>query len=195
MALPQENRYTLADALSWDEQERIELIDGYPVMMAPPSRAHQEASISLSTQLHNYLTGKKCRVYHAPFAVRPFERNGDYPEDVDTLVEPDITVVCDPSKLDDIGCKGAPDLVMEILSPSTQRHDKLTKFNLYQRAGVREYWIVDPASKSVQVFVLEDGRYAATDFGQAGDKLKVTILEDCVIDLSQVFPESNSGQG
>ena len=110
-------------------------------------------------------------------------------QDVDTLLEPDISVICDPSKLDDIGCKGAPDLVMEILSPSTQRHDKLTKFNLYQQAGVREYWIVDPASKSVQVFVLEDGRYAAKDFGAAGDKLNVNIFEDCVIDLSQVFSE------
>lgn len=189
MPLPQENRYTLADALSWDEQERIELIYGYPMMMSPPIRIHQKVSGELFGQLRNYLKGKKCEVYHAPFAVRPFERGGDDPEDVDTLVEPDITVVCDPSKLDDIGCKGAPDLIMEILSPSTQRHDKLIKFNLYQRAGVREYWIVDPASKSVQVFVLEDGHYAAKDFGTAGENLKVNILEDCMIDLSQVFSE------
>lgn len=106
------------------------------------------------------------------------------------MVEPDITVVCDPSKLDDIGCKGAPDLVMEILSPSTQRHDKLTKFNLYQRAGVPEYWIVDPTNRSVQVFVLEDGHYAAKDFGTVGDSLKVNVLDDCTIDLAQVFSES-----
>ena len=98
-------------------------------------------------------------------------------------------MVCDPSKLDDTGCKGAPDLVMEILSPSTTRHDRFTKFNLYQRAGVREYWMVDPVEKSVLVFVLEDGRYAAKDFGAAGDRLRVNILEDCTIDLSQVFPE------
>ena len=105
------------------------------------------------------------------------------------MEEPDITVVCDSSKLDDIGCKGAPDLVIEILSPSTQRHDRLTKFNLYQRAGVREYWIIDTSSKSVQVFVLEDGRYTAKDFGTAGDKLKVNVLEDCTIDLAEVFLE------
>ena len=189
MALPQENRYTLADALTWDEQDRIELIDGYPVMMAPPVRVHQEISGELFGQLRDYLKGKTCKVYAAPFAVRLFEREGDFPEDVDTLVEPDITVVCDPSKLDDTGCKGAPDLVMEILSPSTQRHDKLTKFNLYQRSGVREYWIVDPASKSVQVFVLEDGHYAAADFGMAGDTLKVNVLEGCAIDLTSVFAE------
>ena len=190
MALPAEKeRYTLADALAWDEQDRIELIDGYPVMMAPPNRAHQKVSRELFGQLYNYLKGKKCEVYAAPFAVRPFEEDGDRPEDVDTLVEPDISVVCDPSKLDDTGCKGAPDLVMEILSPSTMRHDRVTKFNLYQRAEVREYWIVDPASKSAQSFVLEEGRYTAKEYGTVGDAVRVNVLKDCTIDLSQVFPE------
>lgn len=189
MPLPQENRYTLADALAWDEQDRIELIDGYPVMMAPPSRTHQGAVTALVGQLYDYLKGKTCKVYAAPFAVRLFERDGDRPEDVDTLVEPDVSVVCDASKLDDIGCKGAPDLVMEVLSPSTARHDRFTKFNLYQRAGVREYWIVDPAGKSVQVFVLEDGHYAARDFRSAGETVRVNVLEGCTIDLTPVFPE------
>jgi len=189
MPLPLENRYTLADALTWDEQERIELIDGYPVMMAPPTRAHQKIVSELNRQFGNYLQGKRCEVYPAPFAVRLFEQNDDSPENVDTLVEPDITVVCDPSKLDNIGCKGAPDLVVEILSPSTARHDRVTKFNLYQQAGIREYWIVDPDGKSVQVFVLENGHYAAKDFGTVEDKLKVTVLEDCTIDLSLVFQE------
>jgi Uma2 family endonuclease len=158
-------------------------------MMATPNRAHQEAVMELLGQLYAYLRGKKCKVYPAPFGVRLFEQEGDSPEDVDTLVEPDICVVCDPDKLDDAGCKGAPDLMIEVLSPSTVRHDRFTKFNLYQRAGVREYWIVNPADKSAQVFVLEDGRYTAKDFGTAGDILKVNVLEDCAIDLSQVFPE------
>ncbi len=190
MALPAEQeRYTFADVLTWEENDRIELIDGEAYMMAPPSRAHQKISGELFGQLRDYLKGKTCEVYHAPFAVRPFERDGEYPEDVDTLVEPDISVVCDPSKLDDIGCKGAPDLVMEILSPSTTRHDRFTKFNLYQRAGVREYWIVDPRDKTVQVFVLEEGRYATKDFGTTGDTVRVNVLEDCTIDLSLVFSE------
>ena len=189
MPLPQEKRYTLADALTWDESEHIELIYGSPFMMAPPVRRHQEISGELYGQLRDYLKGKKCRVYAAPFAVRLFEQDGDYPENVDTMVEPDISVVCDMSKLDDIGCKGAPDLVMEILSPTTQRHDKFTKFNLYQQAGVQEYWIVDPASKSVQVFVLDDGHYVAKDFGTIEDTVKVNVLENCTIDLSQVFSE------
>ena len=187
--LPQEKRYTLADALTWDESEHIELICGNAFMMAPPVRAHQEAVTALVGQLYDYLKGKKCKVYPAPFAVRLFEQDGDYPEDVDTMVEPDISVVCDRDKLDDIGCRGAPDLIMEILSPSTQRRDRFTKFNLYQQAGVREYWIVDPVSKSVQVFVLDGKYYAAKDFGAAGDKIRVNVLEDCMVDLSQVFSE------
>ena len=189
MPLPKEERYTLADVLTWDEQERAELIDGALVMMAPPSRIHQKISAELGRQLGNYLEGKKCEVYAAPFAVRLFEKAGDRPEDVDTLVEPDLSVICDPGKLDDMGCKGAPDLIIEILSPSTQRHDRLTKYNLYQRAGVREYWIVDPAARSIQSFVLEDGHYTAAGFGSPGDVLMVNVLVGCFIELSMVFPD------
>ena len=189
MPLPQDQQYTLADALTWDESEHIELIYGNPFMMGLPDRRHQEVRGQLFGQLYDYVNGKKYVVYAVPLAVRLFERDGDHPEDVNTMVEPDISVVCGISKLDDIGCKGAPDLVMEILSPTTQRHDKFTKFNLYQQAGVQEYWIVDPASKSVQVFVLDDGRYVAKDFGMAEDTVKVNILEGCTIDLSQVFAE------
>lgn len=183
-------RYTFADILAWDEGERVEIIDGEAIMMAPaPARVHQEISGELFRQFANYLRGKKCKVYAAPFDVRLFEEDGDRPEDVDTVVEPDITIVCDPSKLDERGCKGAPDMVEEILSPTTQRHDRFTKFILYQRAGVREYWIVDPDSKTVQSFVLEDRHYAVREFGTARDKMKVSVLEDCIIDLSELFPE------
>lgn len=189
MALPKEEYYTLADVLAWDEKERCELISGVPVMMSPPVRVHQKIISELNRQLGNYLKGKTCEVYPAPFAVRLFEQQNESPETVDTLVEPDISVICDPAKLDDIGCKGAPDLIIEVLSPSTQRHDRVTKFNLYQRAGVREYWIVDPAKKDAQSFVLEDGHYAAKEFGTSTDQMKVSVLEDCILDLSQVFDE------
>ena len=188
MPLPKEERYTLSDALKWDEQEHIELLEGTPIMMAPPSRAHQEISGALFAQLHNYLEGKKCRVYAAPFAVRLFERPGDRPENVDTLVEPDLSVVCDPDKLDDIGCKGAPDLIIEVLSPSTQRHDRLTKYNLYERAGVKEYWIVSPDERTVQVSVLADGRYRVLEVYTEQDIAKVHVLDGCFIELSRVFP-------
>ena len=182
-------RYTMADAMAWDEQDHRELIEGVPMEMPMPFRVHQEIRGDLGVQLANYAKGKACEVFFVPLAVRLFERDGESSEDVDTMVMPDIFAVCDPSKLDDIGCKGAPDLVVEILSPSTKRHDRFTKFNLYQRAGVREYWIVDPDDKTVQVFVLEDGYYTAKDYGAAGDTVRVNVLKDCTIDLSQVFPE------
>lgn len=187
MALPQEVTYTLADILSWDEDVRVELIEGYPVMLASPTRIHQRISRLLVKQLENYLDGKKCEVYYAPFSVRLFEQDGDSPEDIDTVVEPDLSVICDPSKLDDIGCKGAPDLIIEILSPSSKRHDMVTKFNLYRRAGVREYWIVDPDGKTVQTYILENGYYIAGDLASPGDKLPVNVLDGCVVDLAHVF--------
>lgn len=189
MPLPQEKHYTYADYLTWDEQEHIELIEGAPVMMSPPSRAHQEISGELFRQIANYLEGKKCRVYAAPFAVRLFEKPTDDASSVDTVVEPDLSVVCDRDKLDAKGCKGAPDLVIEILSPSSIRNDRLTKFNLYQRAGVREYWIVNPSEKSVQVFILEGGHYTAAALGSESDVLKVNVLDGCYIDLARVFSE------
>ena len=187
--MPQPELYTFADLLSWEEPPRAELFYGTLVLTIPPSRAHQKACGALFAQLYQYLQGKKCEVYPAPFAVRPFAQAGDTPEDTDTMVEPDITLVCDPDKLDDLGCKGAPDLVIEVLSPSTERHDRFVKFNLYERAGVREYWIVNPQSKTAQAFVLEEGRYAARDFGTAEDKMPVSVLAGCLLDLAPVFGE------
>ena len=188
MALPAEEwHYSFADALTW-EDERFELIDGEVYMMSPPLRVHQEISGELFTQIHDYLKGKQCKVYPAPFAVRLFEEAGDAPEDVDTMVEPDITVVCDPEKLDKYGCRGAPDMVIEILSPPTRRHDLAVKYRLYQRAGVREYWIVDPDTRTVQVFHLEEGLYNAADV-YTGGTVPVSIWEDFAIDLTPVFTE------
>ena len=191
MALPAEKaRYTFADCLTWEENERIEIINGEAVMMAPPSRLHQEISVAITSQLYNFLEGKRCKVYPAPFAVRLFERDGEAPEDVDTVVEPDISVVCDGDKLDNHGCKGAPDLVVEILSPSTRRHDRLVKLDLYQRAGVREYWIVDPENKAVQVFLQDGGGSLKIheDYGRE-DVAKVNVLNGCFVELNRVFPE------
>lgn len=190
MALPMEKaRYTYADYLTWDENERIELLDGEPVMMAPPSRAHQKISMEISRQLANYLEGKKCEVYAAPFAVRLFEGVEDAPEKVQTVFEPDITVVCDKDKLDGHGCKGAPDLVVEILSPSTARHDRLVKLGQYQRAGVLEYWIVSPDEQTVQVNLLKDGFFHPHEIYDKTGVAKVNTLDGCFIELSKVFPE------
>ena len=189
MALPAEKaRYTFADCLTWEENERIEIIDGEAVLMAPPSRLHQEISVAITSQLYNFLEGKRCKVYPAPFAVRLFEKDGEAPEDVDTMVEPDISVVCDGDKLDKHGCKGAPDLVVEILSPSTQRHDRLVKLSLYQRAGVREYWIVNPEDQTVQVMLLDgSGVLQLHEVYDRQGVAKVNVLDGCFIELSKVF--------
>lgn len=191
MALPaKKEHYTFADVLGWEENVRAEIINGEVFLMAPPVRIHQEIIAELTRQLGNYLMGKRCRVYPAPFGVRLFEKDEDAPKDVDTMVEPDISVICDRSKLDKHGCKGAPDLIIEILSPSTRRHDRLTKYNLYQQAGVREYWIVEPENQSVQVF-LQDGSGLLKiheDYGRE-DIAKVNVLDGCFIELSKVFSE------
>ena len=189
MALPQEKRYTFADVLNWDEDVRVELINGIPYMMSPPTRAHQEISGELYGQLYTFLRGKPCRVYAAPFGVRLFSEGSDAPEDEETVLEPDLSVICDRDKLDQYGCKGAPDLIIEILSPSTQHRDRFEKLELYRRAGVREYWIVDPEKKFVQTMVLEDGRYPVGQVYTAADQVPVSVLEGCVIDLAPVFEE------
>ena len=190
MAIPAEKeRYTFADCLTWGEDDRIEIIDGEAAMMAPPTTAHQLISGEIFRQLANYLEGKKCRAIPAPFAVRLFEKDGEAPEDVNTVVEPDISIVCDSSKLDKHGCKGAPDMVVEILSPSTQRHDRLVKLGLYQRAGVREYWIVNPEDQTVQVLTLSNGLLLPHEVYDHQGVAKVNVLDGCFIELSKVFPE------
>jgi Uma2 family endonuclease len=186
MALAQENpSYTYADFLEWDEHERCELVDGEVFMLAAPSAEHQRVLMELAYYLRDFLKGKPCKVFPAPFAVRlfPVADNSD-----DTVLEPDIVVVCDPAKLDKRGCNGAPDLVMEISSPSTARYDKVEKFRRYQAAGVREYWIVDPDTKTAQACVLEKGRYILSSYGDT-DTAPVTVLPGCVIDLGEVFAE------
>lgn len=188
MELPAENmHYTFADCLSWPENFRCELIEGTAVMMDIPPRVHQAVVMEIFRQLANFLEGKESEVYLGPFAVRLFEKGDDSPSDIDTMVEPDISVICDQDKLDKYGCKGAPDLIMEVLSPSTQRHDRLVKLGLYQKAGVREYWIVDPDLQTVQVNLLRDGRFEPVEVYTAEAVAKVNVLDGCFVELSKVF--------
>lgn len=193
MALPvkkgKKDHYTFADVLTWDEGERIEIINGEAFMMAGPSPRHQDIGGELFAQLHNFLEGKRCKVYSAPMDVRLFERDGDDPKDVDTVVQPDISVICDNSKIDHRGCKGAPDMVIEILSPSTQRHDRLIKLDLYQRAGVREYWIVSPEEETAQVLLRDGDSLKIHEIYGKKDIAKVHVLNGCFIELSKVFTE------
>ncbi|MDR3171558.1 MAG: Uma2 family endonuclease [Treponema sp.] len=173
--------FTYADILEMDE--RVELIEGKLYMMAPPSTRHQLISAELFFQLKAYVQGKPCQVIAAPFGVRLFPRA--YQQD-DTFVEPDMVVVCDAAKLDEWGCNGAPDLIIEILSPSNAEYDKEIKFYQYQKAGVLEYWIVNPWNPSVQVNILKKGRYLTFEYPGIA-LVPVSVLPGCVINLKEVF--------
>ena len=189
----EDERYTYADYLTWDDDKRWELIDGEAFCMSPaPMRQHQQLSVVFTSLIYNHLRGKKCEVYAAPFDVRLVETNDDVADDyIDNVVQPDIVVICDPKKLDDRGCKGAPDLIIEILSPSTARMDMTIKFDLYQRFAVKEYWIVHPKDQTVLVFkLLETGLYDVPERYCADDIIAVTLLGDLKIDLTLVFAGS-----
>jgi Uma2 family endonuclease len=189
MALPsnKNENYTYRDYLTWPEEERWELIDGIPYMQATPSRIHQEISGALFLQFGNYLKGKPCKVYHPPFCVR-LPKKDEFEDDVQTVVEPDLTVVCDQSKLDDKGCKGSPDLIIEIISDSTGRRDKLDKFNKYEVAGVKEYWIIEPGDKLASVFKLgENKRYGRPEVYSEEAIIKVEMFPGLEVDLRDVF--------
>lgn len=191
MALPQEKHYTYADLLSWDDDPtRYELYDGQLRALSAPTHIHQMILTDLVVQIGGYLRGKPCKIYPAPFDVRLFEQEGNSPEDVDTVVQPDLSIVCDNDRqVDRRGVHGAPDLVVEILSPSTKQYDCPIKFKLYQQAGVREYWIVDPDKKLVLVYALVNGQYYVPEVYTAKDAVPVGVLEDCNVDLASVFPE------
>jgi Uma2 family endonuclease len=189
MPLPQgEGKYSYADYLTWSEDERWEIIDGIAYMQAAPSPIHQEISGGLFAQFHNYLSGKPCKVYPAPFCVKLMRDDEKNHEDIKKVVEPDITIVCDKSKLDDKGYNGAPDMIVEIMSPSSIKMDRFIKFNSYEKAGVREYWIVEPEGKLVSVFALQgDQRYGRPEIYTEDDKIKVSIFPDFIVDLKPVF--------
>jgi Uma2 family endonuclease len=185
-----DERFTYGDYLTWDDDERWELIDGVPYNMSPAPRvAHQRILGELLLQFGNWLKGKPCQVFIAPFDVRL--PDAEEPDDlVETVVQPDLVVICDRGKLDEAGCRGAPDLVVEILSPTTAQKDLKIKFARYERAGVREYWIVEPAGKTVQVFTLgPDGRYGRPEVFVDGDQAPVGILPELVVDLGAIFAE------
>ena len=183
-ATPKYNN-TYVDFLGWDEDFRAELHDGEVVLMAPPLTKHQRVSGELFFQIRSYLEGKSCKVFPAPFGVRLFPKKD---RSDDTVFEPDIVVICDQEKLDERGCNGPPDFVIEVISSSTARYDRIYKLRKYEKAGVREYWIVDPETKSVQVFTLENGRFLASGYDET-EKAPVSIFEGCEIDLQAVFAD------
>jgi len=182
-----EVRYTYADYKGWELKpgERYELIHGAAYAMSAPSDYHQSISGEIFRQIANYLAGKPCKVRSAPYDVRLFYEEDDSDEEV---VQPDISVICDREKRGPEGCRGAPDMVVEILSPSNTAIGMEEKFHLYRDAGVREYWLIDPKNRTLKTHFFVGGKpdmqiYAATD------KAEVGIFPGFSVDLAPVFAE------
>ncbi len=196
MGLPirkSDHKFTYQDYCSWPEDERWELIDGIAYDMSPaPSSRHQWISFELARKIGNYLENKQCKAFSAPFDVMlpgfPVESENE----IDTIIQPDISVICDSSKIIEKGCLGAPDLIVEILSPSTSKKDLNEKFQLYEKHGVKEYWVVDPGNKYIRVFHLltddkKNGKYDdGTLIPPADWREKNNIAESVVLDGFQV---------
>ena len=185
-------RYNYADYLTWQFDDMVELIRGKVFRMSPaPSTSHQHLSGNLFSIIHQYLKGKPCQVFAAPFDVRlPLPPGQQTAEQIDTVVQPDISIICDPEKLDERGCQGAPDWIIEILSKSTAAKDLTEKYALYEHAGVREYWVAHPNEGTLLIYRLDEaGRYQLlrqTPFVK-GEKAPSAIFPDLEIDLDEVF--------
>lgn len=158
--------YSYGDYLKWKFQERVEIIKGKIMAMSPaPNRLHQRISMKLTKAFLDVFDGHHCELYVAPFDVRFPDSNGK----IKTVVQPDLCVICDPNKLDEKGCIGAPDLIVEILSPGNSKREMKDKYELYQEQGVSEYWIVRPEEQHIQIYVLENGRYIGVQPVVEGD--------------------------
>jgi len=191
LSLDLNKRYTYADYLTWLDDKSRELINGFIKMMSPAPRLnHAEVSFNISWNLGSILKKKrgKCKVFTAPFDVR-FPKKGETSDDkIDTVVQPDICVICDLSKLDERGCCGAPDMIAEILSPSSAKKDVTEKFNLYEEHGVKEYWIVHPGEKAINVYLLqEDGKYDNGTLYEFEGKVPVHVFDNYLIDFDDIF--------
>ena len=186
--------YTYADYLSWMDDKRREIIHGVVYdLLSAPSRFHAGISMNLSAIMNWFVKKRegKCKVYHAPFDVRLPGRKGETADDkIYSVVQPDICIICDPAKLDKNGCIGAPDLIVEVQSPSTAKRDLDEKFHLYEESGVREYWVVFPSDKGVTVFLLqEDGKYDEGTSYEYEGKVPVSIFQGFEIDLKELFED------
>lgn len=181
-------QYSYADYLKWTFEERLELIKGKIFRMSPaPNRIHQKISWGIAGELHDYLKGKPCEAYSAPFDVRLPQRSKQ-DKDIVTVVQPDICVICDASKLDDKGCIGAPDIIIEILSPSNSKKELANKYDVYEEAGVKEYWLFANEIKACFQYILnKEGRYFAGKPLTIGDTVTTPILPGFSLNLEEVF--------
>ncbi|MEJ0102113.1 MAG: Uma2 family endonuclease [Bacteroidota bacterium] len=180
--------YTYADYLKWKFEERLELFRGKIYKLAAQATKHQEISMNLVVRIALFLQNKKCKVFHAPFDVRLPVKNRKRDDEINTVVQPDICVICDETKLDERGCCGAPDLVVEILSPGNSKKEVRLKYELYQEAGAREYWIIQPAEEIFSVFILnEQGKYDGARLYTSGDTIESSAVPGLTITIQDVF--------
>ncbi len=187
---PDENnlRYTYKDYLTWAKTQPGEILNGVPYGRSPAPPSHYlEVLGELYMAFALYLREKPGKVFLFPFDVRLPADTDQKDEDIATVVQPDLTVVCDLSKVDKGGCKGAPDLIIEILAEDTMHRDLHLKLRLYEKAGVPEYWVVHPADQTVLAFQLEEGAYAAPQFYRASDQIPVGLFPDLLISLAEIF--------
>jgi Uma2 family endonuclease len=184
-------QYTYSDYLTWQFSERVELIKGWIYKMSPaPRRIHQEVSVNLIGLLWSHFRLQDCKVYEAPFDVRLKKTNQKNETYTDTVVQPDVCVICDNTKLDEAGCMGAPDLIIEILSDSTAKKDYNEKFNLYEENEVKEYWIVNPISQTIEAFSLVEGNFHSIGLFNQKDGAKTVdskLFPELKIELSVIF--------
>lgn len=187
-ALKDVRQFTYGDYLNWDDNERWEIIDGHAYNMTPaPGTNHQLISTELVVQLSKHLENDPCQVIAAPFDVR-LPMGNQKEKEITNVVQPDISIICDPGKLDSKGSLGAPDLIIEIISPSTTAKDKKEKFFLYEQAGVKEYWLVYPDNKIIEVFTLDDsGRYGRPGIYGDSDSIPLTAIKGITVDLQPIF--------
>ncbi|MFI3137661.1 MAG: Uma2 family endonuclease [Methylococcaceae bacterium] len=186
LALKDNQTYCYGDYLTWPDNVRYELIDGHAYCMAPaPDLAHQDITGDIYRQVANTLTGKKCRAFIAPLDVR-LPQKSEADAHIDTVVQPDVFVVCDPDKLTRRGIRGAPDWVVEVLSPSTAGHDQIKKRQLYERHGVREYWLIHPTDRVLTVYRLDNGEYGKPDIYELAGETAITALPGCVIQWDEL---------
>lgn len=183
-------QYTYADYLTWQFEQRVELIRGYIREMSAPNRRHQRISGNLALAFGIYLKGKSCQLFIAPFDVRLPRIDKKTNEPITTVIQPDLCIICDLTKLDDAGCLGAPDLVVEILSRGNSKKEMREKFSAYEEAGVREYWVVQPEYDNILTYALnEQGRYEAGLTLYPGDVSSPHIFPELQIDITDVFAD------
>ena len=192
LALKDTEYHNYADYLQWSDNN-YELIDGEAYFMAPaPNLAHQEVAGEIYFQLRSALAGKKCRTFIAPIDVRLAKQN-EVDEQIDTVVQPDVLVVCDNNKLDRRGVRGAPDWVLEVLSPATASHDQIKKRDLYERHGVREYWLVHPTDRVLTIYLLQGKEFTKPRIVELAGETAITVLDNIVIqwdDLLTRLPQT-----